>query len=155
MDRERLVAQLKEDEGFISVAKWDVKQFSFGYGCKAPHEGAAITEPAAALLIEEHVNRALTYFNQIFKDHLDKFNDVRAEAFTNMIFNMGPGRKDDSNSGGLQSFKNTLALIFTNKTVPWDKVADNLKKSLWYRQVGDRAVRIVEEVRTGEKESAS
>jgi hypothetical protein len=40
MDRDRLLCQLKEDEGFQAKAKWDIKQFSYGYGCKAPSERA-------------------------------------------------------------------------------------------------------------------
>jgi lysozyme len=149
IDRERLLNQLKEDEGFVGKAYWDIKQWSFGYGCKAPGEGAYITEPEAASLLEAHMDDAIAHFDRIFKDHLQKFNDVRAECFINMIFNMGPGRPNGSE--GLLSFKNTLALIFKNREVPWEQVSKNLVKSLWYRQVGNRAERIVEEVKTGVK----
>lgn len=149
MDRNRLLQQLKNDEGFVAKAYWDKKQWSYGYGCRAPGEGATITEPEASKLIEAHMDDAIGHFNRIFKDHLQKFNDVRAECFVNLIFNMGPGRPGGSE--GLLSFKNTLGNIFNNREVPWDKVADGLKSSLWYRQVGKRGVRIVTEVRTGEK----
>lgn len=160
MNRERLIAQLKADEGFISKAKWDVKQWSYGYGCRAPGEGAMITEPDAAKLLIQHMDTAIVAFNRIFKDHQAKFNDIRAECFVNLIFNMGPGRPGGSE--GLLSFKNTLALIFKNRVVPWGQVADNLKKSLWFRQVKDsgdndgagphkgRGERIVDQIRTGE-----
>ena len=161
MDKVRLLKQLKDDEGFRSKSYWDKKQWSYGYGCRAPGEGSTITEPEASKLVEAHMNDSIAHFERIFKDDLVKFNDVRAECFVNLIFNMGPGRPGGSE--GLLSFKNTLGLIFKNKYVPWTDVADNLKKSLWYRQVRDsgdsdgpgpdkgRGARIVEEIRTGVK----
>lgn len=161
IDRDRLLQQLKEDEGFITRAKWDLKQWSYGYGCRAPGEGATITEPEAAKLLAAHMSEAIGHFERIFKPHLSKFDEVRASCFIQLIFNMGPGRADGS-TGGLQSFKNTLGLIFNNKEVPWASVAENLKKSLWYRQIrksGDedgpgpdegRGERIVRQVATGQ-----
>ena len=86
MDNDRLLQQLKDDEGFQPVAKWDNKQFSYGYGCKAPCDGATISEPAAAVLLEAHMNQAIEDFNRIFAGQVQKFNDVRQEAFVNLIF---------------------------------------------------------------------
>jgi hypothetical protein len=155
IDRDRLLNQLKQDEGFRAHAYWDVKQFTYGYGCRAPGKDASIAEPEAAKLLTVHMEQSIKDFAKIFKGHEAKFNPVRAEAFVNMVFNMGPGRPDGNE--GLQSFRNTLALIFKNKEVPWGLVADNLKKSLWFRQIGDsgappgRGNRIIAEVRTGIK----
>lgn len=151
--RDRLIQRLKDDEGFRPTAYWDVKQWTYGYGCKAPGEGATITREEASPLIEAHIDQATADFTRIFKDHLQKFNDVRAEAFINLIFNMGPGRPGGSE--GLLSFNNTLGFIFNNKDVPWDKVAAGLKSSLWFRQVANsgappgRGNRIVKEILTG------
>jgi len=163
INRARLLAQLKDDEGFRAKAYPDKKQWSYGYGCRAPGKDATITEPAAAELVKQHMKDAIGHFNRIFAGHLDKFNDVRAEAFINMIFNMGPGRKGDPGAGGMLSFVNTLNLIYKNKYPPWLQVAANLKRSLWFQQVDDsgdsdgpgpdqgRGERIVEEVATGVK----
>lgn len=159
--RQRIIDQLKQDEGFRAKAYWDNKQFTYGYGTRAPRPGATITESQAAALLAQRVDEASADFARIFKTHAQKFNEVRTECFINLIFNMGPGRPGGSE--GLQSFKNTLALIFKNKEVPWSDVAENLKKSLWFRQVKDsgdddgpgpdkgRGTRIVEEIRTGIK----
>jgi len=159
MDEARLLKTLKGDEGFIPKAKWDVKQWSYGYGCRAPGKNATITEPEAAKVVAAKMYESIADFNRIFKGHTQKFNDVRAECFVNLIFNMGPGRPGGSE--GLLSFKNTLGLIFKNKEVPWLDVAKGLKASLWYRQVaksGDsdgpgpdegRGDRIVRQVATG------
>ena len=155
MDTTRLLETLKNDEGFSPKAFWDVKGYTYGYGCRAPGEGATISEPSAALLLEQRMDEAINDFNRIFKNDLAKFNDVRAEAFVNLIFNMGAGRPGGSE--GLLSFKNTLGFISNNKDVPWDKVANGLKASLWFRQVGDsgtppgRGNRIVAEVASGVK----
>lgn len=155
MNRDRLLQQLKDDEGFRTKAYWDKKQWTYGYGCRAPGEGTTITEPAAVQLLVRHMDQAIADFNRIFKNDLIKFNDVRAEAFVNLIFNMGPGRPGGSE--GLLSFKNTLGFIFNNKDVPWQSVAGGLKRSLWFRQVANsgappgRGNRIVAEVTTGVK----
>jgi GH24 family phage-related lysozyme (muramidase) len=158
MNRQRIIDQLKEDEGFTAKAFWDVKQWTYGYGCRAPGEGAVITKEDATPELEKHVDAAIEDYKRIFKEHLHKFNDVRAEAFVNLIFNMGPGRPDGTQ--GLLSFKNTLNFIFKYKEVNWSAVASGLKKSLWFRQVGDsgtppgRGNRIVKEVLTGVKAGA-
>lgn len=155
MNRQSIIDQLKEDEGFRAKAYWDVKQFTYGYGCRAPGEHATITEEEATPVLARHVDSAIADFERIFKGHTHKFNDVRADAFVNLIFNMGPGR--EGGSSGLLSFKNTLNFIFKYKVVEWEKVAGGLKASLWFRQVGTsgtppgRGNRIVAEIRTGLK----
>lgn len=151
MNKEEIIKQLKIDEGFVPVAKWDNKQYSYGYGCRANGAGAKITEKEASLLLRRSVETACAQFEQIFFGHRNKFNDVRENAFVNMVFNMGPGKKGHPECGGLQSFVKTLALIVNNEVVPWGQVANELRDSGWYHQVGNRAVRIVNEVKTGIK----
>lgn len=151
MNKEEIIKQLKIDEGFVPVAKWDKKQFTYGYGCRAPREGAKITEKEAAVVLSKRVDEACEQFENIFFGHRNKFNDVRENAFVNMVFNMGPGKKGRPECGGLQSFVKTLALIVNNEVVPWGQVANELRDSGWYHQVGNRAVRIVNEVKTGIK----
>lgn len=151
MDRKRLVEQLKIDEGFLAKAKWDIKQYTYGYGCLAPGKDATITRADAEIYLEKRVSQAITDFHNVFDGHEAKMNDVRTEAFVNMIFNMGPGSRKNPQIGGMLSFVNTLKLIFNNEIPNWKKVADNLRASKWFRQVGDRAVRICLEIETGEK----
>lgn len=161
LDRQGLIEQLKKDEGFSSKAKWDNKQFSYGYGTRAPGPGATITREQAEVELAAKLDEAIGDFNRIFKDHLQKFDPVRAACFVQLIYNMGPGRKDAPSMGGLYSFVNTLKLIFNKREVPWLDVAEGLKRSLWFRQVGKsgdvdgpgpkqgRGERIVQEVATG------
>lgn len=153
MNREQIINQLKEDEGFRELAYWDKKQWTYGYGCRAPGKCSRISEADALPLLENHVDTAIAHFQRIFNGHTHKFNDVRTGAFVNLIFNMGPGMQ--GGSSGLLSFKNTLNFIFKSSLPDWEKVAAGLKASLWFRQVGDsgtppgRGNRIVAEVRTG------
>jgi hypothetical protein len=152
INNERLIAQLKKDEGFSPKAFWDIKQWTFGYGCLAPGKGATITEPEAATKLIKRAEQSIAEFNQMFfGEQAKKFNDVRAEAFINMLFNMGMGSQAHPERGGLYSFKNTLSLIFDYLEPDWNKVARNLKESKWYSQVGARAVRICKELATGVK----
>ncbi len=140
MNRQRLLEQIKADEGFSKKAFWDNDQFSYGYGCKAPYEGATITEEEAAILLEAEVNEAIGYFHTMFR-HIP-MNDVREEALVNMIFNLGPTK--------LRQFKKMLSAI---ELQDWDEAARQAQDSLWFLQTGGRARRIVEELRTGEKNS--
>ena len=155
IDKQRLIKQIKEDEGFISKAKWDIKQWSYGYGQRAPGKGATITREEADKSILPKIEECITDFEQIFKGHETKFQGeegaVRAEAFCNMIYNMGPGVKGKPKLGGLQSFQNTLGHIFDYDVVDWARVGYNLTMSKWFQQVGSRAKRIVKEISLGRK----
>ena len=141
MDIERLIAQLKADEGFSPVAFWDNEQWTFGYGCKAPHEGAAITEENASILLEEEMFEAISDFENLYADCRGNINDVRAEALTNMAFNLGKTK--------LLKFRKMNAAIRVND---WYEAASQAANSAWFHQVGKRAIRICRELATGEKE---
>ena len=150
INKERLIQQIKEDEGFSPKAYFDRDQWSIGYGCKG-REGQVITPNEADILLKVRIEQSNREFNIVFgKDADTKFNDVRAEAFINILFNIGMGKQGGTK--GLYGFKNTLKLITDYDPVEWLKVAANLKLSLWYNQVGKRAMRIVNEIRTGVKD---
>lgn len=65
-------------------------------------------------------------------------DDVRQDVLVNMSFNMG--------INGLLGFHNTLALI---KAGNYKAASDNMLISAWARQVGARAQRLAEQMRTG------
>lgn len=70
-------------------------------------------------------------------------NPVRRRVLANMMFNLGPTR--------LLGFRNTLAFI---RAGDWARAANGMERSLWRRQVGDRAVRLVEMMATGRELAA-
>ena len=141
MNIERLIKTIKLDEGFSPVATWDNEQFSYGYGCKAPYEGAIISEEKAYILLNDEVLNAMKDFMDIYSDCQDNINDVRAEALVNMVFNLGKTK--------LLKFRKMNAAIRRND---WMEAAHQAVASAWYGQVGNRAKRIVKELATGEKE---
>ena len=140
MNVEHLLKQLKEDEGFSPVAFWDNEQWSVGYGCRGV-EGQVITEPAACALLEEEMYEAIRDFETLYADCRDNINDVRAEALTNLCFNVGRTK--------LLKFRKMNAAIRRNE---WMEAANQARLSNWYMQVGKRSERIVKELATGEKE---
>jgi len=57
-----------------------------------------------------------------------EYSQARQNALIDMMFNMG--------FGTMKTFKTTIALIWDER---WKDAAENLEKSKWYRQVGNRA----------------
>ena len=141
MNIERLIAQIKKDEGFSPVAFWDNEQWTFGYGCRAPGEGASVTEPAACAVLADEIQVAIRDFESMYSDCRENIGDVRSEALVNMAFNLGKTK--------LLKFRKMNAAIRRND---WMEAAHQAISSAWYGQVGNRAKRIVKELATGEKE---
>ena len=142
MDVERLINTIKLDEGFSPVAYFDNDQWSFGFGCKAPYEGAMISLHDAEALLADRVQLAIRDFEDIYSDCRDNINDVRAESLVNMCFNLGKTK--------MIKFRKMNAAIRRND---WMEAAHQAISSAWYGQVGNRAKRIVKELATGEKEA--
>ena len=98
-------------------------------------------------LPESIIDALLDYSIDVAKGDLDKLipwwkdlDEVRQAALIDLCFNLGYSR--------LAQFKNgTLELIRQGKYV---EAGNMLKKSLWYKQVKRRGVRIVSMIQTGE-----
>ncbi len=146
MNIERIIERLKKEEGFRPVAYWDRKQWTYGYGCKAPGEGATITEPDAEELLWKHILVAVGGFVDLFLGVPTPINEVRQEALVDMIFNLG--------EDGVRKFRNMVAEIMDKDPDDWSEIAAHATESLWYGQVGGRAKRIVMELKTGVREVA-
>lgn len=138
MNREMILEQLKKDEGFSPVSFWDIKQWTWGYGSKAPGPDAHITEEEAVVELNKHLDIAISGYWGLFGECTQEINEVRQAALVNMVYNLG--------AKGLSQFKNMLRAI---RLGDWPTAAREAQKSLWYRQVGKRARRIVRELETG------
>ncbi|MEO5350569.1 MAG: hypothetical protein H7836_13125 [Magnetococcus sp. YQC-3] len=68
-----------------------------------------------------------------------QLDPIRMRVIIDLSFNMGVP--------GLLKFKNTLAAL---ARLDYEATANGLKNSLWYKQVGTRAVRLVKMMKTGE-----
>ena len=141
MNVERIIERIKQEEGFRPVAYWDRKQWTYGYGCKAPGEGATITEPEAEKLLWRHILVAVGGFVDLFLGVPTPINEVRQECLVDMIFNLG--------EDGVRKFRNMIAEIMDKDPDDWTEISQHATESLWYGQVGYRAKRIVFELKTG------
>jgi lysozyme len=144
MDIERIINRLMQDEGFSQNAYWDNEQYSYGFGCRAPHGSAVISYKEAASLLADEVQYAIKDFESIFRDCRENINEIRAEALVNMAFNLGKTK--------LLKFRKMIAAIRRND---WLEAAYQAQNSAWYGQVGNRAKRIVKELATGEVADAA
>jgi len=133
-----IVEQLKKDEGFSPISFWDFKQWTWGYGTKAPGVDFKITKEDAEIELREKTEEAIEGFRRLFGATGVEINEVREHALVNMIFNLG--------YTGVKNFKNTLAAIYRGN---WPEAAHHARNSLWYRQVTRRARRICNELERG------
>ena len=72
-------------------------------------------------------------------DWFDKLDDVRAKVVIDMRFNLGPTR--------FRGFRKMIAALAADD---YKQAAVEMVDSKWYYQVGTRARRLVEMMRTGE-----
>ena len=139
MDKQVIIEQLKKDEGFSAVSFWDLQQWTWGYGTKAPSgPGLPISQEDAEVELDKYVDVAITGFKILFSGITTEINDTRQHALVNMIYNLGVR--------GVSNFKNMMQAI---RVGDWKAAADHARKSLWYRQVTRRARRICRELERG------
>lgn len=126
----------------LSGAPWTI-----GYGHTGPEvrEGLTWTEDEAqetlAADIEAHnatLAAALPWVAQL--------DPVRRRVLQNMHFNMGWDNPRTPKLEGLAGFVRTLEAVRVGR---YEDAAERMKQSLWFRQTGNRAKRLVEEMRTG------
>lgn len=144
-----LVVDLKRDEGLRLRAYPDPisggDPWTIGYGHTGPdvHRGLVWTqeqsEAALASDIREH-NAELAAALPWIKD----LDPARRRVLQNMAFNLGVGMPGGKK--GLLGFKNTLGMIERGE---YERAADGMLASRWASQVGQRAVRLANTMRTG------
>lgn len=147
MNVEKLEAQLAIDEGKRLAAYLDsegILTVGIGHNCVAkPVAGVSkvgdhITEEQCRELFEADVSEAMAELDRRFP-WWSGLDDVRQNILVNMCFNMG-GKT-------LAGFVNTLRFI---EQGDYSLAADGMLQSKWARQVGDRAKRLAQMMRTGE-----
>lgn len=135
-----LIERLKQEEGYTEKAFWDNKQYSYGYGTKAPHSYATITRQEAELELIKHLIKDIDFFYKNFNAH--HFGKVRTEALLDMIYNLG--------HSGIMTFHNMIYEL-KRPMIDWRAVAFEAYDSRWRKQVGKRAERIILELGTGKE----
>ena len=144
MDIEKLREEIKYDEGSVNeiyldhlglatfgighlVTEWDEE-----YGWEV---GTPVSEDRCNEVFDSDIQIVLADCEQLYPD----FNELPEEVqriIANMMFNMGRPR--------LSKFKGMKAGVDARD---WDKAADEMVDSRWYRQVTNRAERLVERMR--------
>ena len=144
MDIEKLREEIKYDEGSVNeiyldhlglatfgighlVTEWDEE-----YGWEI---GTPVSEDRCNEVFDSDIQIVLADCEQLYSD----FNELPEEVqriIANMMFNMGRPR--------LSKFKGMKAGVDARD---WNKAADEMVDSRWYRQVTNRAERLVERMR--------
>lgn len=111
--------------------------------------GHLIEEPGWELGDDVPMEQVLEWFEQDFKEavadccalylNFASLPNFVKRVLVNMAFNLGRTR--------LGKFKNMNKAINEGN---WDKAADEMVDSKWYRQVGNRSIELVEIMRTGD-----
>jgi lysozyme len=138
-----LIDALKRDEGLrLEVYEDSVGIRTAGYGHNLEAHGIdwplgtpVPLDTANAWLLQDAAN-ASAYVDS----HLPWAKDLdtaRHDVLVNMAFNLG---------AKILGFHRTLTFLEDQK---WDAAAEAMLDSLWARQVGARATRLAEQIRTG------
>lgn len=136
MNQTELIKELKRDEGVrLKPYQCTAGKTTIGVGRNLDDRG--ITEHEADYLLLNDI--------ELVTVQLDKsipwwrtMSDARQRVLANMCFNLG--------ISGLLYFKNTLVAMKAGK---YDDAAEGMLKSLWAKQVGQRAVRLAKMMREG------
>lgn len=142
MNREAVFETLKVDEGVVyEIYKDHLGYPTFGVGHLVldsdPEHGQEVGTPVSEDRVKEcfekdldtAINECVTLYGARF---VDDWPDEVQQVLVNMMFNMGRTR--------LSKFKNFKAALDAND---WKKAAVEGRDSLWYKQVTNRAERLM------------
>lgn len=132
----KLIEQLKIHEGVkLKPYKCSAGKLTIGVGKNIEDNGITLEE--AEYLLQNDIAEARSQLLNSFP-WMGELNDARISAMINFTFNVGIGT--------VKKFENTLSYMQSGE---WDKAADEMMDSRWARQVGNRAIEVTEQIRTG------
>lgn len=136
-----LRSQLIRDEGLRLRPYRDTEgKLTIGVGRNLDDRGVSFAE--AELMLDNDIRLAqATVVARI--PFAASLSEIRRSVLVNMAFNMGIGEPGKS---GLLGFKKFLAAVEREE---WEEAAKQMLDSKWRRQVGIRAERLAEQMRTG------
>lgn len=109
----------------------------YGFAVGVTPDTPMVTEEQASERLWEKIPQYSAKLNKLVPNWYDMPMHV-ITVLVNMVFNMG--------EGGLAKFHNTLKLFNEGK---YEAAGNNLTKSLWYKQVGNRAVELTQRLVKG------
>jgi lysozyme len=128
-DEDEILHAYQDDEGWWTI----------GVGILIDkRKGGGITQAESRYLLR---NRIADKTSELFQKlpWVAQLDSIRQSALVNMAFNLGVD--------GLLKFEHFLAAL---QAKDWQMAAAEMLNSLWVKQVGDRARRLAEQIRTGE-----
>lgn len=132
-----LVQQLKRHEGLrLKPYLCTANKTSIGVGRNLDDIG--ISEKEAEMLLLNDIEEAKRQLEAHFPWTID-LDEVRLAALINFTFNVGIGT--------VSKFVNAMALL---KDGNFDMASEEFLQSRWANQVGQRAIDVTEQIRTGE-----
>lgn len=144
MDTEKLREQLKIDEGCVyEIYNDHLGYATFGIGHLVTESdpehgsdiGTEVSESRVVEAFEQDVQTVLSDCAVLYPD-FDELPEEAQQVIANMMFNMGRPR--------LSKFKGMKRGVDARD---WNAAADEMVDSAWYRQVTNRADRLVERIR--------
>jgi lysozyme len=134
---DRITEILERDEGFRSKPyRCTAGKLTIGIGRNIEDRG--ITREEAQFLLNNDIKLSVAEL-RVKLPWFDRLDVVRQDILINMHFNLGWQR--------LSQFRNTLKAVEEGR---YNDAADGMLESLWARQVGARAARLAESMKTGE-----
>ena len=128
-----LIEQLKRDEGLrLDVYRDSEGLLTIGYGHCLDRKGIS-KKVADEMLMDDLLDAQL--IRRVRFPWTETLSEPRQAAFVNLIFNLG--------GGGLNTFKKFLVAA---QAAEWDVAAAELLDSKYAQQVGERAVRIAQQL---------
>jgi len=133
-----LIDQIKADEGLrLSAYQDTLGNWTIGYGHTPATEGETWTLAQAEETLALDLDQAADDLDEALP-WAERMGVVRWSVFVNMTFNMGIEH--------LLGFPETLAAA---QAGDYEKTAAGMLDSLWAKQVGGRAVRLAQQMRSG------
>ena len=122
-----ITESIKRHEGFRSIPYKDtLGNWTIGYGTKLP-----ITKEEAELLLRHRLEN-MTAELRTKVPFFDDLPETIQTVLLDMLYNLGINR--------LMTFKRMWEAV---EKRDWQKMAEEMKDSLWYQQVGDRSKELV------------
>lgn len=119
------------DEGLrLKPYRCTAGKLTIGYGRNLDDVG--ISQRVADIMLEEDLQIAEKACRRIFGSLFDSWSENRKLGWINLAFNLGHAR--------LIKFRNTIRAAIIED---WGEVESGLRGSLWFKQVGKRAERVI------------
>lgn len=139
--RELIIKQLRQDEGSRAQAYQDhLGYWTIGVGrlIDARKQGSGLREVEIEFMLQNDIEDRSRWLAEELP-WTATLDDARRGVLLNMSFQLG--------KTGLLNFKNTLALIRDGR---YGDAANAMLQSLWAKQTPNRALRMANQMRTGE-----